>query len=99
MTLLACPLLADALTASVPVSVLPSQLFDQLSSSDGSLLLQVFGPATVILAVLGACAATLDLKLLLLVVRHTHTHTHSGGRANLFVSGSFQLWSWWSLWL
>lgn len=48
----------------------PSQLFER-SSSDGSLVLQVFGPLTVILSVMGICAATLDLKLLLLVVRDT----------------------------
>uniref|UniRef100_A0A3Q3F7H9 23 kDa integral membrane protein-like n=1 Tax=Labrus bergylta TaxID=56723 RepID=A0A3Q3F7H9_9LABR len=42
-------------------------LFDQLSSSDGLLVLQVFGPVTVVLSVLGICAATLDLKPLLLV--------------------------------
>lgn len=42
-------------------------LFDQLSTSDGLLVLQVFGPLTVVLSVLGVCAATLDLKPLLLV--------------------------------
>ncbi|TWW64915.1 hypothetical protein D4764_22G0005620 [Takifugu flavidus] len=45
-----------------------AELFDQLSSSDGLLVLQVFGPLTVILSLMGICAATLDLKLLLLVV-------------------------------
>ncbi|CAJ1054637.1 kDa integral membrane protein-like [Xyrichtys novacula] len=44
-----------------------AELFDQLSSSDGLLALQVFGPVTVILSILGICAATLDLKPLLLV--------------------------------
>ncbi|XP_056878872.1 23 kDa integral membrane protein-like [Takifugu flavidus] len=44
-----------------------AELFDQLSSSDGLLVLQVFGPLTVILSLMGICAATLDLKLLLLV--------------------------------
>ncbi|KAM3587544.1 uncharacterized protein V6R79_008746 [Siganus canaliculatus] len=44
-----------------------AELFDQLPSSDGLLVLQVFGPVTVILSVLGICAATLDLKPLLLV--------------------------------
>ncbi|CAG12383.1 unnamed protein product [Tetraodon nigroviridis] len=53
--------------SSVDGSALVAELFDQLSSSDGLLVLQVFGPVTVILSVLGACAATLDLKLLLLV--------------------------------
>ncbi|XP_042258572.1 uncharacterized protein LOC121890409 [Thunnus maccoyii] len=43
------------------------ELFDQLSSSDGLLVLQVFGPLTVLLSVLGVCAASLDLKPLLLV--------------------------------
>ena len=97
-TLLFCPLLAGGLSASVrlacgggwlrrphPVlaSVLTSQLFDQLSSSDGLLVLQVLGPVTVALSVLGVCAATLDLKLLLLLVRHTHTHTHGGANRSL----------------
>ncbi|KAI3366971.1 hypothetical protein L3Q82_009255 [Scortum barcoo] len=44
-----------------------AELFDQLSSSDGLLVLQVFGPITVVLSVLGICAATLDLKPPLLV--------------------------------
>ncbi|XP_042367432.1 23 kDa integral membrane protein-like [Plectropomus leopardus] len=44
-----------------------AQLFDQLSTSDGLLVLQVFGPITVILSVLGICAASLDTKPLLLV--------------------------------
>ncbi|XP_031152781.1 23 kDa integral membrane protein-like isoform X1 [Sander lucioperca] len=39
----------------------------QLSSSDGLLVLQVFGPITVVLSVLGICAASLDHKPLLLV--------------------------------
>ncbi|KAK5849405.1 hypothetical protein PBY51_009050 [Eleginops maclovinus] len=44
-----------------------AKLFEQLSSSDGLLVLQVFGPITVILSVLGVCAASLDLKQLLLL--------------------------------
>ncbi|XP_059182140.1 23 kDa integral membrane protein-like [Centropristis striata] len=44
-----------------------AELFEQLSSSDGLLVLQVFGPITVVLSVLGICAATLDLKPLLLL--------------------------------
>ncbi|XP_044042747.1 tetraspanin-3-like isoform X2 [Siniperca chuatsi] len=44
-----------------------AELFDQLSSSDGLLVLQVFGPVTVALSILGICAATLDVKPLLLV--------------------------------
>ncbi|XP_034535346.1 23 kDa integral membrane protein-like [Notolabrus celidotus] len=44
-----------------------AQLFEQLSSSDGLLVLQVFGPVTVVFSVIGICAATLDLKPLLLV--------------------------------
>ncbi|XP_070785170.1 23 kDa integral membrane protein-like isoform X2 [Enoplosus armatus] len=44
-----------------------AELFDQLSSSDGLLVLQVFGPVTVVLSVLGVCAATLDVKPLLLL--------------------------------
>jgi len=51
-------------------------LFDQLSSGDGLLALQVFGPITVVLSVLGVCAAALDLKPLLLLVRNTHTQTN-----------------------
>lgn len=45
------------------------QLFDELSSSDGLLVLQVFGPITVILSLVGICAASFNLKPLLLVVR------------------------------
>ncbi|XP_068163333.1 23 kDa integral membrane protein-like [Antennarius striatus] len=44
-----------------------AELFDQLSSSDGLLVLQVFGPVTVVLSILGVCATTLDIKTLLLV--------------------------------
>ncbi|XP_074554874.1 uncharacterized protein LOC141810911 [Halichoeres trimaculatus] len=47
-----------------------AELFDQISTSgtkDGILVLQVFGPLTVCLSVIGICAATLDLKPLLLV--------------------------------
>ncbi|XP_036066918.1 general transcription factor II-I repeat domain-containing protein 2B-like [Oryzias melastigma] len=43
------------------------RLFEQLSTSDGLLVLQVFGPITVVLAVLGICAAALDYKPLLLL--------------------------------
>ncbi|XP_041819898.1 23 kDa integral membrane protein-like [Chelmon rostratus] len=53
--------------ASIDGNTPVAELFDQLSSSDGLLVLQVFGPVTVILSVLGICAATLDLKPLLLV--------------------------------
>ncbi|XP_076578840.1 23 kDa integral membrane protein-like isoform X2 [Chaetodon auriga] len=53
----------SSIEGSTPVA----ELFDQLPSSDGLLVLQVFGPVTVILSVLGICAATLDLKPLLLV--------------------------------
>ncbi|XP_029283872.1 CD63 antigen-like [Cottoperca gobio] len=44
-----------------------AELFEQLSSSDSLLVLQVFGPITVVLSVLGVCAASLDLKPLLLL--------------------------------
>lgn len=44
-----------------------AKLFDQLSSSDGLLVLQVLGPITVALAILGICAASLDVKPLLLL--------------------------------
>ncbi|KAG7218723.1 hypothetical protein INR49_019759 [Caranx melampygus] len=44
-----------------------AELFLQLSSSDGLLVLQVFGPITVALSILGITAATLDLKPLLLL--------------------------------
>ncbi|XP_065807642.1 23 kDa integral membrane protein [Labrus bergylta] len=53
--------------ASIDGNTPVAELFDQLSSSDGLLVLQVFGPVTVVLSVLGICAATLDLKPLLLV--------------------------------
>lgn len=49
--------------SNIPVA----ELFEQLSSSDGLLVLQVFGPITVVLSVLGICAASLDLKALLLL--------------------------------
>ncbi|XP_038565518.1 23 kDa integral membrane protein-like isoform X1 [Micropterus salmoides] len=52
---------------SIDGNTLVAELFDQLSSSDGLLLLQVFGPVTMVLSVLGICAATLDVKTLLLV--------------------------------
>nr|XP_046235614.1 23 kDa integral membrane protein-like [Scatophagus argus] len=48
-------------------SIDSNMLVAELSSSDGLLVLQVFGPVTVILSVLGVCAATLDLKPLLVV--------------------------------
>lgn len=44
-----------------------AELFDQLSSSNGLLVLQVFGPLTMVLSVLGISAASLDYKSLLLV--------------------------------
>ncbi|XP_069575344.1 23 kDa integral membrane protein-like [Brachyistius frenatus] len=44
-----------------------AELFEQLSSSNGLLVLQVFGPVTVFLSVLGVCGASLDIKPLLLV--------------------------------
>ncbi|KAM9704966.1 uncharacterized protein ACNS7B_001358 [Menidia menidia] len=53
----------SSIDGNVPVA----QLFDQLSTSDGLLVLQVFGSLTVVLSVLGMCAASLDHKALLLV--------------------------------
>ncbi|KAM7367368.1 hypothetical protein PAMP_015273 [Pampus punctatissimus] len=53
----------STIEGNIPVA----ELFDQLSSSNGLLVLQVFGPLTVVLSFLGICAATLDLKPLLLV--------------------------------
>ncbi|XP_072233937.1 uncharacterized protein [Leuresthes tenuis] len=53
----------SSIDGNVPVA----ELFDQLSTSDGLLVLQVFGPITVVLSVLGMCAASLDYKPLLLV--------------------------------
>lgn len=53
----------SSIDGNIPVA----KLFEQLSSSDGLKLLQGFGPITVILSVLGVCAAALDLKTLLLV--------------------------------
>ncbi|XP_020782417.1 23 kDa integral membrane protein-like [Boleophthalmus pectinirostris] len=44
-----------------------AKLLDQLSSSDGLLVLQVLGPITVVLSLLGLCAASLDIKPLLLL--------------------------------
>ncbi|XP_072309898.1 uncharacterized protein [Eucyclogobius newberryi] len=44
-----------------------AKLFDQLSSSDGLLVLQVLGPITVVLALLGLCVASLNIKPLLLL--------------------------------
>ncbi|KAJ0012674.1 hypothetical protein NQD34_017008, partial [Periophthalmus magnuspinnatus] len=43
------------------------KLLDELSSSDGLLVLQVLGPITVVLSLLGLCAASLDIKPLLLL--------------------------------
>ncbi|XP_041636246.1 uncharacterized protein LOC121505204 isoform X2 [Cheilinus undulatus] len=57
--------------ASIEGNTPVAELFDQLSSSDGVLELQVFGPVTVILSVLGICAAVLDFKPLLLVMDST----------------------------
>ncbi|KAM8884978.1 uncharacterized protein ACB058_000937 isoform 3-T3 [Synchiropus picturatus] len=42
-------------------------LFEALSVSDGSVILQVFGPITVLLSVVGICAASLDVKILLIL--------------------------------
>ncbi|XP_040885619.1 tetraspanin-10-like isoform X2 [Toxotes jaculatrix] len=53
--------------SSTDRSNLVAELFEDLSSADGLLVLQVFGPITVVLSVLGICAASLDLKPLLLV--------------------------------
>ncbi|CAB1421695.1 unnamed protein product [Pleuronectes platessa] len=53
----------SSIDGNIPVAV----LFNQLSSSDGLLVLQVFGPITVLLSVLGVCAASLDTKPLLLL--------------------------------
>ncbi|KAM9845918.1 23 kDa integral membrane protein-like [Aulostomus maculatus] len=53
----------SSIDGNIPVA----ELFKQLSSSDGLLLLQVFGPITMVLSILGICAASLDLKPLLLV--------------------------------
>ncbi|XP_047431156.1 23 kDa integral membrane protein-like [Mugil cephalus] len=53
--------------ASIDGSIPVEKLFEHLSSSDGLLVLQVFGPLTVILSVLGICAASLDVKTLLLL--------------------------------
>ncbi|XP_023257647.1 23 kDa integral membrane protein-like [Seriola lalandi dorsalis] len=53
----------SSIDGDIPVA----KLFDQLSSSDGLLVLQVFGPITVVLSVLGITAASMDLKTLLLV--------------------------------
>ncbi|KAM9824616.1 LOW QUALITY PROTEIN: uncharacterized protein ACB057_000388 [Neosynchiropus ocellatus] len=53
----------SAIDGNVPVS----ELFEALSVSDGSVILQVFGPITVLLSVVGICAASLDVKILLLL--------------------------------
>ncbi|CAL1568337.1 unnamed protein product [Knipowitschia caucasica] len=44
-----------------------AKLLEKLSSSDGLLVLQVLGPITVVLSLLGLCAASLDIKSLLLL--------------------------------
>ncbi|XP_028306233.1 uncharacterized protein LOC114465430 isoform X2 [Gouania willdenowi] len=44
------------------------ELFEHLPSSDGLLVLQVFGPLTIVLSGLGICATTLDLKPLLMAM-------------------------------
>ncbi|XP_062414268.1 uncharacterized protein LOC119210897 isoform X1 [Pungitius pungitius] len=44
-----------------------AQLFEQLSSSDGLMVLKVFGLVTVVLSVLGVCATSLHHKPLLLL--------------------------------
>uniref|UniRef100_A0A3Q3CIF4 Uncharacterized LOC102300264 n=1 Tax=Haplochromis burtoni TaxID=8153 RepID=A0A3Q3CIF4_HAPBU len=52
-----------------PIDDIPvAELFDQLSISNGLLVLQVFGPLTMVLSVLGISAASLDYKSLLLVM-------------------------------
>ncbi|XP_062238971.1 23 kDa integral membrane protein-like [Platichthys flesus] len=53
----------SSIDGNIPVAV----LFNQLSSSDGLHVLQVFGPLTVLLSILGVCAASLDTKPLLLL--------------------------------
>uniref|UniRef100_A0A3P8UXN9 CD63 antigen-like n=2 Tax=Cynoglossus semilaevis TaxID=244447 RepID=A0A3P8UXN9_CYNSE len=53
----------SSMDGNIPVA----ELFDELSSSDGLLVLQVFGPITVILSLVGICAASFNLKPLLLV--------------------------------
>ncbi|XP_030005915.1 uncharacterized protein LOC115430161 [Sphaeramia orbicularis] len=53
----------SSIDGNVPVA----ELFDQLSSSDGLMVLQVLGPITVVLSILGVSAASLDLKPLLLL--------------------------------
>ncbi|XP_008296160.1 23 kDa integral membrane protein-like isoform X2 [Stegastes partitus] len=51
--------------SSIDDKIPVAELFDQLSSGDGLLVLQVFGPVTVFLSVLGICAASLNIKSLL----------------------------------
>lgn len=53
--------------SSIDDNVPVAELFDQLSSGDGLLVLQVFGPVTVFLSVLGISAASLNIKPLLCV--------------------------------
>lgn len=53
----------SSIEGSKPVT----KLLDQLSSSDGRLVLQVLGPITVVLSLLGLCAASLNIKPLLLL--------------------------------
>ncbi|KAM9328248.1 uncharacterized protein KZ484_019584 isoform 2-T2 [Pholidichthys leucotaenia] len=53
----------SSIDGNIPVA----ELFEDLSSSDGLLVLQVFGPVTVVLSILGISAASLDRKPLLLL--------------------------------
>uniref|UniRef100_A0A1A8LM45 Tetraspanin n=1 Tax=Nothobranchius pienaari TaxID=704102 RepID=A0A1A8LM45_9TELE len=53
----------SSIDGNVPVA----ELFDQLSIGDGLLVLQVFGPITVVLSVLGICGASSNYKPLLLM--------------------------------
>ncbi|XP_077356379.1 uncharacterized protein LOC144003727 isoform X2 [Festucalex cinctus] len=53
--------------SSVDVGVPVAELFEEVSSRDGLLVLQVFGPLTVLLSLVGVCAAALDLRTLLLL--------------------------------
>ncbi|MEQ2300242.1 hypothetical protein AMECASPLE_023321, partial [Ameca splendens] len=54
----------SSIEGNLPVA----ELFDQLSISDGLLALQVFGPITVVLSVLGISAAASNCKPLLLLI-------------------------------
>ncbi|XP_077399787.1 uncharacterized protein LOC144034704 isoform X2 [Vanacampus margaritifer] len=53
--------------SSVDVSVPVAELFEEVSSRDGLLVLEVFGPLTVLLSLVGVCAAALDFRTLLLL--------------------------------